>query len=217
MPRTHRRRGPRVARGICLLSQIRTIIKIKKRTTNREDTAMKRRALLATLPVFALALLVVVSGCAPRLLAPNELAAPEPILDNTGKYMSPYTQDDVMAEWTDKALAAKTGAAVGRLAGQYAGQKAMEQVPLVGGILGEKVGGAIGRKIAIEAAGGMEFIVETSDVSFNDIDDMAVYLYVKHSSHEYYKEALDAAMEIYPPLKKRYGQALIKASRQARK
>jgi len=152
------------------------------------------------------------TGCATPLLRPDQMVAPQPILGNSGQYMCPYTQDGVMAEWTDKAINAKIGSRVGQMAGTYAGQKALEQVPFVGGFIGSHVGEAVGRKIAIESAGGMDYIKEKSDLSFNNIGDMSVYLYVKHSNHPHYQDALDAAMEIYPELKKEYYLALQKAS-----
>ena len=125
--------------------------------------------------------------------------------------MCPYTQDGVLAEWVDKAINAKMGATVGKHAGAYAGQKALENVPLLGGWLGSKAGEAAGRAIAIKASGGWEYIKSTSDMSFDSLNDMSVYLYARHSSHEHYKDALDATMEIYPKLKKGYYKAIQKA------
>jgi len=136
---------------------------------------------------------------------------PPPIMDNSGEYMCPYTQDDVLAEWTDNAINAKIGAQAGQLAGAYAGQKALEQVPLLGGFLGSMAGEEAGRLIAIEAAGGMEVIVESSDTSFDSLEDMSVYMYGKYSTHEHYQEALDAAMTIYPDLTDTYSSALYNA------
>lgn len=162
--------------------------------------------------------LVMAGGCAmgPQLVPPSQLTAPQAILDNTGKYMCPYTTDNVLAEWTDKALNAKMGSALGGTIGSLAGQKALEQVPFIGGMLGKQVGEAVGRKIAIGAAGGEQFIRESSDISFNSIDDMAVYMYVKYSTSEHYNDALKATMEIYPELKNSYGTSLINASRNSR-
>jgi hypothetical protein len=134
-------------------------------------------------------------------------------MDNSGKYMCPYTQDDVLAEWVDKAIQAKLGATLGKTVGAYAGQKALEQVPLLGGFLGSMAGEAAGRAIAIQAAGGWDFIKSTSDLSFNSVDNMAVYLYVMHSSHEHYQQALNATCEIYPELSNRYSYAIRKAPR----
>jgi hypothetical protein len=42
---------------------------------------------------------------------------------------------------------------------------------------------------------------------------MAVYLYVKHSSHEHYQDALKASFGIYPEFEQRYYVALANASK----
>lgn len=150
----------------------------------------------------------------PKLAKPDQLTAPSPIMGNSGKYMSPFTEDGTLTEWVDMAIKAKAGAEIGSAAGAYAGQKVMEQIPFVGGMLGSAVGERIGREIAIKNAGGLEHIRETSDISFNSLDDMAVYLYVKYSTKPHYKDALDATFQIYPDFKKRYQIALINASRE---
>lgn len=165
------------------------------------------------LGVTVLAMVLVASGCAPHIARPDQLTAPEPIQGNTGKYMSPYTTDEVLAEWVDKAIKARAAGSIGGAVGAYAGAKALEQIPFVGGIIGEKVGKKIGQEIAIKCAGGREFICQSSDLSFNSLDDMAVYLYVKHSTHEHYQEALKAASGIYPEFQQGYHMALAKASR----
>lgn len=174
---------------------------------------MKRLSRLA-LPAV---LLIGLSGCmGPQLkmAPPEQIAAPDPIPDNSGKYMNPYTEDGVLAAWVDKAVNAKMGAQAGSMIGQYAGQKAMENVPFVGGLLGQKLGAEMGRKIALESSGGEEFIKDTSDSSFNDIKSMSLYLYARHSTHKHYQQALDATMAIYPELQQGYGQALWQASRE---
>jgi hypothetical protein len=158
---------------------------------------------------------VFLEGCGSGIVQPHELTAPRPLLDNSGKYMCPYTQDGVLAEWTDKAINAKMGAAVGKTAGGFVGQKAFEQIPLVGGWIGSAVGEEVGRTVAIDSCGGLETIKKTSDVSFNSCDDMSVYLYVKHSLHEHYNAALQATCAIYPEFKKAYKPALVRASKEA--
>jgi len=162
---------------------------------------------------------VLVSGCAtapaPRIAPASSLVAPIPIAGNNGKYMSPYTVDGVLADWVDKAVNAKMGSAIGGAVGAQLGQKALENVPFIGGFLGEKVGNAAGQAIAIEASGGAEFIRGSSDLSFNQLDQLALFLYVKYSTNKHYKGALDATMAIYPELKTVYPQALLMASKGA--
>ncbi len=140
--------------------------------------------------------------------SPGSIIPPKPRKDNKGAFMCPYTQDGVLTKWVDKAINAKIGAAAGQAAGGYAGDKATENVPVIGGLIGGKVGEKAGRTAAIEASGGIKYIQKTSDMSFDKVDDLAIYLYAKHSSHAHYADGLDAAMEIYPKLKKRYHKAL---------
>jgi hypothetical protein len=151
------------------------------------------------------------SGCMPAnqkptYLTPAELAsfAPEPIEDNSGLFMSPYTSDEVLAEWVDKSINAKMGAALGSTAGSLAGQKLLEDIPFVGGLLGKEVGEKLGREMAIKAAGGEEFIKETSDLSFNTLQDLAVFLYANYSDNKHFNDALDATKAIYPELARNY-------------
>lgn len=159
--------------------------------------------------VAAFAAIVFIAGCATtQFPTAAQVVAPEPIPDNSGKYMSPYTSDGVVAEWVDKAIKAKMGAQVGGMIGAYAGQKAMEQVPFIGGFLGQKAGEAMGREIAVKASGGWEYIKETSDLSFHTVDQLSVWMYATHSANEHYAEVLSAVQEIYPEMKQRYYAAI---------
>lgn len=174
---------------------------------------MKRHCKIATLVLLSVYALFLSACAGPQLAQPDQLVAPQPIHANTGQFMSPYTSDDVLTEWVDNALKAKAAGNIGGALGAYAGAKALEQVPFVGGIIGAKVGDKIAKEIAIKSAGGMEFVKESSDLSFDNPDNMAVYLYVKHSQHEHYQDALNATFSIYPEVKKRYYLSLMNASR----
>lgn len=127
--------------------------------------------------------------------------------------MCPYTQDGVVAPWVDKAINAEIGATIGKTAGAYLGAKALEQIPLVGGILGSKVGDAAGRAIAIQACGGMDYIKSSSDLSFNSADDLVVWLYATKSTNEHYQQVFKAVCEIYPEVKKRQVVAIQNAAK----
>ena len=155
------------------------------------------------------------SGCGmepPYIAPPTSLTAPAPIQGNSGQFMSPYTTDGVMAEWVDKSVNAKVGAAVGGAVGAYAGQKLAEQIPFFGGMIGQEVGESAGRAAALEMAGGEEFIKSSSDLSFNNLYELSVWMYVTHSSHAHYQDALDATFAIYPEMQQIYSTALIQAS-----
>ncbi len=170
--------------------------------------------MIRNLIIVALALSL--SACATnslKMARPEQIAAPQPIGDNSGAYMNPYTEDGVLAQWVDKAINAKLGASAGGALGSYAGQKAMENAPFVGGMLGQAFGENLGREVAIQSAGGWESIKGSSDSSFNSVDDLAVYLYARHSGDKHYQEALEATMEIYPDLRQHYMAAVLEASR----
>lgn len=158
--------------------------------------------------------LLFVTGCAsgPQLLPPTAMVAPQPRADNQGKYMCPYTSDGVVADWVDKGVKAKLGSSIGGTVGAYAGQQALQQVPFIGGFLGQKAGEKIGLEIAVAGCGGWDNIKKTSDLSFDSVEDLSVWLYVKYSTNEHYQDVLSAAEGIYPEMGERYMVALQAAS-----
>ncbi|MGX4642482.1 hypothetical protein [Massilia sp. SYSU DXS3249] len=165
--------------------------------------------------ISAILFALMLTACAtsgPRIAAPNLIKAPQPIVGNTGKYMSPYTEDGTVAAWVEKGRNAGIGANIGGFVGAQAGQKVAENIPFVGGFLGQKIGETAGRALAIKMAGGEEFIRANSDLSFNNINDMAVYMYAKNSTHKDFAQALKLAQDIYPELKTAYYPAIINAS-----
>ena len=168
----------------------------------------------------AVCLLFVISlvGCASTTpVDPASIPLPPSISGNTGKYMCPWTSDDVVAPWVEKGRLASAAAGIGSALGKEAGMRALEAVPFVGSWLGGKAGRAIGRKIAVQMAGGWDYIRETSDVSFDSFDDMSVYIYVKYSKTEHYRDVLKVARGIYPEFDDRYPRAVNKAINKARK
>lgn len=169
-------------------------------------------AVATTSPAPAGSLAATLSAQAPGAApagAPAARASYNLIEGNTGKYMSPFTSDGVAAGWVDKAINAKLGGALGAAAGAYAGQKALEQVPFVGGFLGNKVGKAAGRSIALNAIGGEAYLRESSDISFNDINEMARWLVATHAQHTKFNEIIKAAYQIYPELQQAMLQAQV--------
>jgi hypothetical protein len=150
-------------------------------------------------------------------LPTDQLIVPQARLDNGGEFMCPYTQDDVLAEWTDMAIKAKGAASIGGAIGAEVGSRALENIPIIGGILGQKVGEKAGRAIAVKNSGGWDFIKETSDISFDRLDDLAVYLYATFSTHEHYQDALDATRASYPKMKQAYGNAIQKSHKRWKK
>jgi hypothetical protein len=147
-----------------------------------------------------------------KIAAPSALTAPTPIEGSAGAYASPFTSDGVTAGWVTKAMQVKAAGQIGSMAGNYAGQKAMEQVPFVGGFLGKKAGAAMGRSIALKSIGGEEYLRSSTDLSFNSYSDMAVFMYVTHGSDADYQKILQATYAIYPDFEAAYLPALQAAS-----
>lgn len=165
----------------------------------------------------AAVLAIALTGCAtmqgPQLAAPTAIVAPQPIAGNSGKYMSPYTEDGTVAAWVEKGRSASAGSAIGGFLGAQAGQKMAEQIPLFGGMIGQAIGESAGRAVAVKMVGGEEFIRANSDLSFATVQDLAVYMYAKNSSHKDFAEALKLTQEIYPELKTAYYPAILSASK----
>jgi hypothetical protein len=145
-----------------------------------------------------------------------DVQAPAPITNNSGKFLIPYTPDGQLTEWATKTLSTQVGAAIGAKAGEEAGKHLAAKVPFGGLASGlvKKKGKEMG---AVAAIGGMDFIKQTSSLSFNNLDDYAVYLHVTHANSGGYAQALAAAMAIYPSLEKGYDAAVKKAYQQAKR
>lgn len=148
--------------------------------------------------------------------ASGVVVAPEPLANNSGQYQLPYASNGALTEWANKTLNVQVGAIAGEKAGELAGNAVASRVPF-GGLMGgafKKKGKQLG---AVAAVGGPEFIKKSSDRSFNNLEDYAVYLHVKHSADGGYASALAAAMAIYPDLEKGYDAAIQKAYANAAK
>lgn len=145
-----------------------------------------------------------------------ELEAPEPLEGVKGKFLLPYTAEGEPTEWAQKALSAEAGKLIGEKVGDKAVGALASKVPfggLAGGLMKKKVKETAG----VMALGGMDFIKETSDQSFNSLNDYAVYLHVRHGSEPSYKETLAAAVALYPDLEKTMPSAIQQAYKQQAK
>lgn len=156
-----------------------------------------------------------VGACAKTMPPAGNLVAPKPINSSAGKYVSPYTSDGTVAEWVVKGRAAKLGGAVGNMAGEKAGEKLASNVPVFGGWLGGKVGNKVGREAALKWVGGEAAMRATSDLSFNTIDELIVYLYTEGypTKSKDWAEVYDLTKAIYPDLESRWAEAINNASR----
>ncbi|MFD3263555.1 hypothetical protein [Phenylobacterium ferrooxidans] len=122
----------------------------------------------------------------------------------TGLYMSPFTSDGVTSAWITKSMQVKATGQIGSMAGNYLGQKAMEQVPFVGGFLGKKAGAAVGRQVALSAIGGEEFLRSSTDLSFNSAEALVGWTLANHGAREDIGQVMQAVIAIYPDVQTPY-------------
>lgn len=127
--------------------------------------------------------------------------------DNKGEFMSPYTSDGVLAEWvnigTNASIGGTVGSGVGAAAGSMVADQVLDSVPfagLIGGMIGSQMGKDAGREAAISASGGWETIRDSSDMSFDSLRDMAVYLTQKYGREPTYGDAMQVTLQVYPEL-----------------
>lgn len=145
-----------------------------------------------------------------------DLEAPEPRADADGKYVSPYLAEGEVTEWAEKSVHAEAGAQAGDMAGDVAADTMAKKIPF-GGLLKGKTKDAASSAGAAAAIGGWDFIRGSSNISFDEMRDMSVYLHVTHGDEPGYDEALAAAMNLYPELKKGYSKSLKSAYKDAKK
>ena len=145
-----------------------------------------------------------------------ELEVPESLPDASGKYVSPYQRDGGMSAWAEKSLSAEAGEAAGEAAGESAGNVVAAKVPF-GGFMKGAIKDKSGQAGAVAAVGGWDFIRESSDISYDDVEDYSVYLHATHGMDADYKESLATAFSVYPELKKKYKKSLDKAYKAAKK
>ena len=127
------------------------------------------------------------------------LEAPAPIQGNTGKYLLPYRADGQMTEWASKTLNVAASKIVGEKVGEKATEAVASKIPF-GGLAGGLIKKKTKQVTANAMLGGPEFIKKTSELSFANLNDYALYLHVQHSNSAGYQQALAAAMAIYPEL-----------------
>jgi hypothetical protein len=158
-----------------------------------------------------------------NLPKPDKISAPIPIQGNSGKYMSPFTAAGAVAPWAQKREAvtdngSDAAGAVGGAVGSTVANKALDFVPFgLGGMLGNSAGNAAGRavtKTTIQPTLPTAYEAKLSaDLSFDQIDDLAVYMYTKNSAHPEYARVLSMAQQVYPELQSRYQTAIELASK----
>ncbi|MBR7619182.1 hypothetical protein JKL49_07245 [Phenylobacterium sp. 20VBR1] len=140
--------------------------------------------------------------------AKTAMAKPRQAFDviegTSGLYMSPFTSDGVTAAWITKSMQVKAAGQIGSMAGNYLGQKAMEQVPFVGGFLGKKAGQAVGRQVALSAIGGDAFLRSSTDLSFNSAEALVGWTLANYGSRDDIAQVMQAVIAIYPDVQTPY-------------
>lgn len=152
---------------------------------------------------------------------PNAINPPRPISGNSGKYMSPFTASGGVAPWAAKVeatadngsdLAANMGGAVG----QEVGRQALDFIPFgLGGMVGNEIGSRAGRSATRTTTQpripGAQEARATSDISFRTANELAIYMYAKHSGHNEYERILALTKTVYPELAQVYDSAIARA------
>ena len=160
-----------------------------------------------------------------NFVRPENIIAPKPITGNSGKYMSPFTSAGDVALWAKKREAVSdNGSDLAASAGSYAGQQVANQalsfLPFgLGGMVGNSAGDAAGRAATTKTIQPTlptpQEAKASSDISFNSLDKLAVYMYAKNSSHPEYARILALTEQVYPELRTHYEPAINKASKTA--
>ncbi len=163
--------------------------------------------------LIAMVLSVVFLGCAATIKPRSELTPPTPAADMSGKYVSPFKSDGSVTDWAEKSWSEEVSK---NIAGNIGSNVGSQVGSALGGGWGSLIGASAGkvgaRKATHEAfllaLGGEDYIRETSELSFNSLAELSKYLYVVNSDHPQYKEALNAAMYLYPELEDVYPETL---------
>lgn len=161
--------------------------------------------------------------------SPSKINPPAPIRGNNGKYMSPFTSSGAVAPWAqgrseENDYGFKVAKAVAEFAVENAGNRTSKYVPVVGQALNmvtHKAKLEIRRvaeikRIEAEMLKLADDAKTSSDISFNSVDDLAVYLYSRNSTHPEYVRVLSLVQKLYPELEQRYIDAVDKAARSSK-
>ena len=150
------------------------------------------------------------------------LEIPEPRTDADGKYLSPYLADGSLAPWARKGLGSAAGAA-GVVGGELladeaadaAGKALGKEIPgaaALGSLFGRKASKKLTDTATVKAIGGWDYIQSTSELSFDSVMDLAVYMHAKHATLDgEYPLVVAATMGVYPRLVGAYEPALKRA------
>ncbi len=152
---------------------------------------------------------------------PVEMAIPDPAEGTSGKYLSPYTGDEYFTEWIKIVLEETrdwqvpdlwcrertTNTTYGMSTNDVAGfRQSRERSGATDSALR-----SCHQFEAGKAAGGWDIIREQSDLSYDRIEDFAVYLHAVYGQTIGYPQVLAIMMSIYPDLERRYANSVMRA------
>ena len=159
------------------------------------------------LPTSLIALLFVACASTP-LPEASDVVAPKPRNDSSGAYVSPYRADGTLARWAERALAGDGVYRGAGMAGVAPGSTRGQQLSPFGTSRTRKQASSG----AVDAAGGWTNIKGTTDLSFEDADALAVYLYARHSEERGYGDVRALVFALYPDVKSAYASAIRRAA-----
>lgn len=108
----------------------------------------------------------------------------------------------------------KTG--VSDAASEYVSTNVLKNVPGMDSAVGGVIISSVIENISFETVPDLEHVRKTSDISFNSLSDLAVYLYAYYGNNPNYYAVLSATSVVYPELEKLNESALFTASALAR-
>ena len=172
-------------------------------------TVLNRRRSAFTLVVVLVG--AAVGFWARRIPPPTAIVAPPPRFDNTGRFLSPYATAGGLAPWVVRGLAAKR-----------ASTAPTESTPsrVARGLLGNywprNAASIEARRVrALAWVGGENTMRATSDMSFNNVDDLIAYVYASQDGghKEPWSEMVALVKAIYPDVDRRWTRAIRSARR----
>jgi hypothetical protein len=145
---------------------------------------------------------------------PSELQLPVAMQGSAAPFLYPCTSSCELTAWAKKAnRMAEFGPMIGQKGGELIGQTLSDEHIPFAESMGQRLGQKLGRKLLLTALGGLKKVKESSEISFNQLEDLAIYLYVSCFGSESYRQALHAVNLLYPDFEPLYQQAIVHAPR----
>lgn len=135
---------------------------------------------------------------------PSQLRVPVPRGPGQGSFVSPFTRSGELTAWAQSALDAADPAS---FLGSVRAEDASWWSTGVELLTGEREAVDV-NATTLENAGGWQNVAATSDVTFDNVDDLAVYLYATHGRDARFLRALKVTQDLTPGLAPAYREAI---------